>query len=334
VKTETDRSLSHLVLRIRDILKASRRVMVVSHLDPDGDAIGTQLAFGHYLRDIGKQVLMVRDSEIPGKYLFLPEIKAIIPVGKIDTSQAFDTALVLECPCRERMGAAAGLLSDQTTVVNIDHHSSNSLSADVSWVDITASSVGELAFEYFRAVDYAIGPEVATQLFTAILTDTGRFRFECTSPRTLAVAGELVRAGADPRMICDRIYYDFDPATVLLTGLVLSRLEYHDNGRLCFMTLTHDMLQQSGADPSNTEGLVDYTLYPRGVEVGALVREIDSGTTKISLRSRAGIDVASLAKQLGGGGHPNAAGCRLPMPVEAAKRELVRLLQEARETKA
>jgi len=321
-----------LIQRIRLLLEECHRPLVVSHIDPDGDAIGTQLAFGAYLRRLGKPVVMARESAIPRKYLFLPDIKRIIPVDRADASAGFDVAVVLECPARERLGSAARLLGGETTIINIDHHPDNSLSAGVSWLDVTASSVGELAFEYLSAVGFEMDGDVATQLYTAILTDTGRFRFESTTPRALSVAGELVRAGADPRSICDRLYYDVDAAVMNLTGRVLSSVEYYDDGRLCIMPLTRAMLSESGADPANTEGLVDYSLFTRGVQAGALLREVAPDVTKVSLRSRDGFDIAAVATRLGGGGHRNAAGCTMKLPLQQAKQEIVKLLREARES--
>lgn len=325
-------SLVGMTRDIQSLLEGSQRILVASHVDPDGDAIGTQLAFGHYLRSLGKDVLMARDSSIPSKYQFLPEIDMISDVAKLGEQARFDAAVVLECPNPDRLGSVAGLISAGTRVINIDHHPANVLEAEVNWVDTVPSSVGEMVFEYFRQTEYSVGQEVATQLYTAILTDTGRFRYSCTSPRTLEIAGALVRAGADARTICDQVYYDMAPELVRLTGEVLCGLEYHDDGRICLMTLTRDTLAQTGASPSDTEGLVDHTLYPRGVQVGALLRDIGPKLTKVSFRSRPGTDVAKLASKFGGGGHVNAAGCSIELPVEAAKDRIIELLREARES--
>ena len=332
VRPEIDMSVAGLAKDIQKILDDGSLILVVSHVDPDGDSIGTQLAFGRYLQSLGKEVLMVRDSVIPSKYQFLPGVESIVEIGSLNTQNGFDTAVVLECPNRDRMGAVARLMTPSMRVINIDHHPANVLEAEVNWVDTALSSVGEMAFEFFSLVGYSIDSEVATQLYTAILTDTGRFRYSCTGPRTLEIAGELVRAGADARMICDQVYFEMDPELVQLTGELLGNLEYRENGRVCFMSLTREILTRTGASPSDTEGLVDYTLYPRGVEVGALLRDIGPKLTKISLRSRPGTDVARVASGLGGGGHMNAAGCDIDLPIEAAKDKIIELLQEARES--
>ncbi|MEW5795454.1 MAG: bifunctional oligoribonuclease/PAP phosphatase NrnA [Candidatus Zixiibacteriota bacterium] len=325
----TDNLAISRITRIQQILEQCRRPLVVSHIDPDGDAIGTQLAFGSYLQAIGKSVNMLRESDVPAKYLFLPGVEQIAVAGGIDQTVSYDVAVVLECPSLNRLGTVARFIGEATKVINIDHHPENELQADVSWVDVKASSVGEMAYDYFRQVGFEIEADMATNLYAAILTDTGRFRFESTTPHTLAVAGDLVRAGADPRMICDRVYYDVDPAVMKLTGRLLSALEYYGDGRICIMPLTRQMLVETGASIANTEGLVDYAMYTRGVQAGALLRELENGHTKVSLRSRNSFDIAAIAGLFGGGGHPNAAGCTVKLPLELAKREIVRLLLEA-----
>jgi bifunctional oligoribonuclease and PAP phosphatase NrnA len=327
----TDSLTTDLVARIRETLEKCHHPLVLSHIDPDGDALGTQLAVGAYLESLGKPVVMLRDSDIPNKYAFLPGIERIVRPNGPGQSGPFDVAIVLECPQLQRLGAAARFIGPQTLVINIDHHPDNELEAEISWLDVKASSVGEMMYEYFSATGVELDHSMATQLYTAILTDTGRFRFGSTTPRTLAIAGELVRAGADPREICDRVYFDMDPAVVKLTGRVLSALEYHDHGRICIMPLTQQMLVDTGASVTNTEGLVDYSLFTRGVEAGALFRELETGFTKVSLRSRNGINVAAIAARYGGGGHPNAAGCLVKLPLEQAKQEIVSLLQESHE---
>jgi phosphoesterase RecJ-like protein len=269
----------------------------------------------------------VRDSEIPDKYKFLPNVDSILSMGKIKNSASFDTVLVLECPQADRIGAAARYLETADTVINIDHHPGNTLKAQLSWVDTSRSSVGEMAYDYFETVGHSVDTDTAIQLYTAIMTDTGRFRFESTTPRALEVVAKLVTAGADPRHICDRVYFDQDPTVLSLTGKVLSTAEYHDAGRICFLTLTKQMLKETGANLINTEGLVDYSLYVRGVRAGALLREIDSDNTKISLRSRNGYDISRVAAEFNGGGHPNAAGCRIAQPIAAAKQTLIDLLR-------
>ncbi len=317
------------ILPIQRKLLAADRIMVITHIDPDGDALGTQLAFGRYLKDLGKRVFLIRDSEIPDKYLFLPGVGEIISVDDLSEEPEIDTLLILECPSLERAGRAARFAGDDVTIISIDHHQGSAEVGEINWLDLETSSVGEMTYEYFCSVGYDIPPEVAVQLYTALMTDTGRFRYQSTSPRTMVIAGELINLGADPRMICDNVYFNMRPSTMILTGKVLSTMEFHDHGRICLLTLTREMLREAGADESESDGLVDFSLYTRGVVAGALLKEISENETKISLRSTNGVNVGEIAAHLDGGGHVNAAGCRMALPLEKARVELIKILGEA-----
>lgn len=314
---------------IQQALSESRRILVVSHVDPDGDALGTQLAFVQYLRDIGKAAWAYTQPGIPDKYRFLQASESNGSENRCPDAGEIDTLLVLECPQLDRLGGAVRFLGNGTKVINIDHHPDNKLNADIFWLDPERSSVGEMVYEYFERVGYAISPVVAEQLYTAILTDTGRFRFSSTSPRTMQIVGELIRCGADPRKIVDAVYNNFTPEAMKLLGMVLGSIEFFDDDRICILSLTRAMLDESGARPEDSEGFVDHTLHGRGSICGALLKEIDSQTTKASLRSRDTVGVSQIATRYGGGGHHNAAGCVLNQSLIEAKKTVVDALRQA-----
>jgi phosphoesterase RecJ-like protein len=318
-----------ILQQIEGVLKDARRVLVVSHIDPDGDALGSQIAFGAYVRHLGKEALLVKDSSIPEKYAFLSGAGDILDVSDLPADTTVDTALVLECPSIERVGAAQKLLTRDVKIINIDHHPDARDFGTVNWVETTASSVGEMTFEFFDHVGFEISPAVAEALYTAILTDTGRFRYPSTSPRTMCVAAELVARGARPQDIVDHVYYNMRVSTVRLIGKILNKVEFYHDNKICLLTLTRDMLENSGADIAEAEGVVDYTMVSRTARAGALLKEMENGSTKVSLRSRDGIDVSSLAAQFSGGGHVNAAGCVIDLPLAEAREKLVGLLKEA-----
>lgn len=318
-------------LLARDIEQAiaeSHRVLVVSHVNPDGDAFGTQFATAAYLRSLAKQVYLVREGNIPDKYRFLKGHELAIPINEFPSDFAVDTAVVLECPTIERAGSASRFIGKDIKIINIDHHRDNAMFGHINWVDSDASSVGELMYEYFQAVGYAITVDDAENLFTAILTDTGRFRYHSTSARTFQIAGELIAAGADPKKIADNTYFNMSREVMDLTARVLSSIEYHAGNRISLMTVTEEMLKATGADLTNAEGLVDYTLYCEGVVAGALLKEIDAEHTKVSLRSQDSVDVAAIAARFGGGGHLNAAGCTVPHGIDETRRILIDLLSD------
>ncbi|UCG61855.1 MAG: bifunctional oligoribonuclease/PAP phosphatase NrnA [Candidatus Zixiibacteriota bacterium] len=313
---------------IMAILNGSASVLVASHVDPDGDALGTQLAVAAFLEHLGKEVFLVRDNDIPFKYRFLPGIDRIPLVDDYRADQVFDAAVILECPNIERIGRASKLLNGGIRVINIDHHQDNGLFGKVNWINAGASSVGEMVYELFEGTGFKIDGEVAEQLYTAILTDTGRFRYRSTSPRAMHIAGNLIEAGADPQAICDRVYYNLQPSTMKLIGKVLNSIEFHHGGQVCLLFLTREMLEQTGADESESDGLVDYALFNAGVRAGALLKEIDGGKTKVSFRSKDGINVASIAGRFGGGGHFNASGCIFDVPIKDTKQKLLRIFEE------
>lgn len=319
---------------IKAIFEAGQRILVASHVDPDGDALGTQLAFAAYLRSLGKEVFLVRDNDIPFKYRFLEGVNDIPGVDTYEHHGLFDTALILECPNLARIGRASKLLNNDVRIVNIDHHRDNGLFGEVNWINAEASSVAEMTVEYFERVGYRITPGVAEQLYTAIMTDTGRFRYRSTSPRTMEIAGKLISAGADPQKICDLVYYNLQPSTMSLIGKVLNSIEFHDSGRICLLTLRQDMLKETGADESESDGLVDYTLFNAGVIVGALLKEIDDRRTKVSLRSKNGINVSAIAGRYGGGGHFNASGCSIMKSLDDTRVELLAILKKELDERA
>lgn len=303
-------------------------MLIVTHMDPDGDALGTQLAFAAYLKDSGIEAQPVRDDVVPGKYRFLVGVEDVPRFDQLDPGAKFDTVLFLECPTIERGGRVKELLNDNITIINIDHHQDNGGFGSVNWVDSQKSSVGEMAFEYLAQVGFDISPVIAEYLFTAILTDTGRFRYSNTGPKTMEIAGRLIEAGADPQKICDHVYYNLSASTTKLIGRVLNGIEFCENSAICLLTLTQQMLTDTSAEQSETEGLVDYAMVSQGVKAGALLREIDEGHTKVSLRSKGLINVAQMAARHGGGGHINAAGFLLDMSLPEAKQEVLRMLRE------
>ena len=330
--TDRPSAISPPIHEIRRLLDRSRRVLVASHVDPDGDAIGSQLAFGAFLRQLGKEVFLVREAEIPGKYRFLTGVDQIRPFDDFPSDFTVDTAVVLECPTTDRVGRAACFLTGDIQILNIDHHYDSGTFGTVNWIDPTKSSVGEMAFELFDEYGYAFPPDVAEQLYTAILTDTGRFRFPSTSSRTMDIVGRLIAAGANPKKITDDVYFRLSAPTMKLMGRVLSTIEFHDDNRICLLSLTRQMLEETGADLSDSDGLVDFAMFCDTVEIGGLLKE-HNGRTRVSLRSRDSINVADVAAEFGGGGHFNAAGCTIPSALPDARKHLIEVLKSARRSR-
>jgi phosphoesterase RecJ-like protein len=327
--SSTKADIRQVQAHIRDAITAAEKILVVSHVGPDGDSLGTQLAVARYLRLLSKEVFLVRDSEVPSKYRFLPGISEIPHIDNLPADFKVDTAVILECPTITRAGSVHKQIDDEVNTINIDHHIDNSFYGNINWIDSDSSSVGEMIYEYFQWVGYRIDSQTAELLYTAILTDTGRFRYESTSPRTMTIAGELIAAGANPRRICDEVYFGIPLSTMKLTGKVLSGIEFLHEGKIAVLQMTTVMLKESGADQSESDGLVDFTMRSAGVLAGVLLKEVDNQITKVSLRSSNGINVSQLAAKYGGGGHAKAAGCTLKMPLASAREEIIIQLKKA-----
>jgi bifunctional oligoribonuclease and PAP phosphatase NrnA len=314
--------------KLFEIIKESQSVLITSHEEPDGDSIGSQLALFQLITDLGKNGLILNRGTIPFKYRFLPDITLINDITKYASGRNFDLAIVLDCPGLARTGGAEKFVTPETVIINIDHHPDNQNFGTVNHVESEISSVGEMLAELFFEADIPIDQKTATWLYAAILTDTGRFRYQSTRRRTMEIAGRLIDAGANPRDICDNIYYSLPCSTLRLTGAVLSGISFFENGKVCLLQLEQSTLEKIGADLSEADGLTDFALFGQGVIVGGLLKGISGNRTKVSLRSRDALDVSRLAHKFGGGGHQNAAGFIIELPLEAARKVLLEELKE------
>jgi len=316
--------MDEVVKRIVSIIDGCRRVLISSHQDPDGDSVGSQLALAELLESRGKTCWIVNQGPLSSRYTFLDPRKKIVDLDhlKLDEDDLceFDPVFVLDCTSLSRLGRVDKLLPSQATLINIDHHPDNGNFGSVNYLDSDASATGEMIFSILEACDYSVSPAAATQLYAAILSDTGRFKFPNTSSRCLKVCAELVAAGADPKNVTNQIYFNHSPAFLKLLGSILSGPEIMDRGRICAMTLKRALLADLKIDPREVEGVVDYSLFVRGVEIGLLFTEKEEARTKVNLRSQNQYDVAKVARLFGGGGHRNAAGCTLDHDLEQTKR--------------
>jgi phosphoesterase RecJ-like protein len=315
--------------QIIESVKEARRILITSHLDPDGDSIGSQLALKGWLKDSSKEVRIINQGKIPSKYLFLDEERAIEdfdPAKAIDWTA--DLIFVLECPNLERIGEVKKLLKEGAKVINIDHHPDNSFFGDISYVDTQACALGEIIYELLTYAGYRLNKATATQLYAAILTDTGRFRFSNTTPKALKIGAELIALGANPREINSQIYYNNSDAALKMLGFLLLNLETYANGKISFLVIDQQILKELNVSKEDTEGFVDYSLFLKGAEVGVLFTQKNYSKTKVSLRSQNSFDVSALARIFGGGGHRNAAGCTVDQDLNSTKELILKKIEE------
>lgn len=293
-----------LVQRIRQ----GNRFLISSHLSPDGDAVGSELALARLLRRMGKGATVWNRDPAPALFRPLPGSERI-HVGEEPPKgfpEVFDAAIVLECPTLDRTGLEANL--EALPILNVDHHLGNSHYGAVNWVDTAAPAVGEMVFRLAHGLKVELDQETATALFLTIVSDTGGFRFSNAGVPAFEAAAALVREGAHPEQV-SRWLYESQPLSALrLLCEMLQTLAVHADGRVATAYLSLDMYARAGAAPGDSEGLIDYPRSIAGVDAVALLRELSDGRFKVSLRSKGDIDIERVARQYGGGGHKNAAG--------------------------
>jgi bifunctional oligoribonuclease and PAP phosphatase NrnA len=288
-----------------------QKFILTSHARPDGDAVGSALACCQILRSMGKQATVVLSDGVPGIYTPLPFSDSVL----LNTEQApeAEAVIILECDSVART-RLTGL--ERHYLINIDHHATARPFADVNWIDTNACATAEMIFRLAREAGVKISPEVATCLYTAVLTDTGSFCFNGTTEHTFALAQELVRCGADPVRIAHNVYFATQLSKMRLLGAALSGLQR--DGSLAWMHVDRATMDRCEAHDEDCEGLVNYALAIQGIEVALFFREEADGRFRVSLRSKGAVNVAVVAEALGGGGHECASGCCVDGPLSFA----------------
>src|SRR5215470_10573098 len=313
-----------MLSQVVELVDKKRRFMITSHIRPDGDGLGSGLALYWMLKSLGKEPTVLLRDEVPPAYTVLPGSDLVVVAP--DVEGEYDAAFLMECSDVERPGLAS--LRDQF-VVNIDHHSTTRPFGNINWVDSTAAAVGEMIYNLCKALGVEVTKEIAECIYTALLTDTGSFHFSNTTERTLKIASELVRRGVEPAWISQALFYSYPFAKIRLLGLALSTIERDETGYIAWISMSRDMIYEADATDEDAEGIVNYALSVGEVEVVAFFKELGMGSYRISLRSKGKGNVAKVAELFGGGGHRNAAGCRVEGDFEEVKQRLVRALQAA-----
>jgi phosphoesterase RecJ-like protein len=297
---------------------------MLGHVHPDADVLGTLLATGLALEAAGWAVVYGGPHPAPASLAFLPGVERYAPLARIEGR--FDVALLTDCPNPVR---TAGLIDQTraatTTVLNIDHHADNRRYGHVNWVDTHAAATGEMIYELLMALGATVTPAIATNLFTAIHTDTGSFRYSNVTADTFRIAAALVAAGAAPAVVASALYERRPPDALGHLGRALSLVQVSDDGRVAWLALPAGTVPEPFIE---AEELVNYPRSLDSVRVACFLREVD-GQVKVSLRGKGDVDVQAIAARFGGGGHRNAAGCTLPRPLEAATREILGVVRAA-----
>lgn len=312
----------------RAFLDAHKDFLITSHVDPDGDAVGSSLALAHALRSVGKEATVAVDSTLPANLRFLPGASEVC--GAEDLGRRFDAAFVLDCPDLDRAGRVVTLgLEPGARIANVDHHVGNTGFGDPRLVNIEASATAELVHEILDACGIPLLPEVAVCLYTGILSDTGGFRFQNTTARALRIAARLVERGASAPGVAEELYMKRSASSLRILGLALASLEERNGGRVGALTITRDMFEQAKASPDEADGIVQFAKALSGTRVGVLIQETAPDEVRASLRSDGSVDVNAVAGQFGGGGHRNAAGLRVKGTLDEVRREIFSAIDRA-----
>jgi phosphoesterase RecJ-like protein len=300
-------------------LQNCSRILISVHRNPDGDALGSQLALMLALEKLNKKVVAHNIDPVPEIYRFLPEADRIKSGSRVEGT--YDAVAVLDAD-PPRTGLFDGSYP-AITRLNIDHHITNPREWPLTWVDVSASATGEMVYDLIRRLGVEMDRRIALCLYTAIFTDTGSFRYSNTSPRSMRIAADLIEAGADPWLVTENVYESFAYRRIKLLGVVLAGMERSDDGKIAWVVITDELYRQFGATAEDTENFVNFVRSTKGVEVAVLFRQTAAAQYKISLRSKGRVDLSGLAQSLGGGGHKNAAGSVIDGTLEEVKRRVI-----------
>ncbi|MBW2131165.1 MAG: DHH family phosphoesterase [Deltaproteobacteria bacterium] len=315
-------------------LKKSKRAFIASHTNPDGDAIGSLVAMGLSLAAMGKDIVLFNESPIPAVYRFLSGVDRV--VNRVRAGCAFDTAVILDCGDLHRVGEAVPIVEKIPVVINIDHHVTNTRFGNVHLIDPDACATAEILYRLLPGLGAPLSLDIANAIYTGILTDTGSFRFSNTNRSAFEICEKMVARGVDPYRIAQQVYGTYSLGRIKLLNLALDSIEVSQNGKLSMMVVTQQMMQDTGARPEDTDGLINYAKGIKDIKVAVFIEELNHGTGQtagrlpyhVSLRSDGSVDVAAIAAAFGGGGHSSAAGFSIESTLPEIKTQILGLAEE------
>ncbi|RLC82328.1 MAG: hypothetical protein DRI61_02585 [Chloroflexi bacterium] len=309
---------------IAKALERAHRVLIITHIDPDGDAIGSLLGLGLALEKMGKKVTMACENPVPRRFLYLPGSDRVVPYPM----GSFEIVVALDASDLRRLGKAySPELYGELPLINIDHHVTNPGFGTLNWVDPEAAATAQIVLELVEGMGAPLEPDVATCLLNGIVTDTRGFRTVNTTPQTLEAALKLQRAGANLVEVMENVF-DRRPLGVLrLWAHILSQAQLED--RIIWAEKPRSLLEKFGLNDEGNYGLTNFMVGVEEADVAVIFSEKPGGEIDVSMRSVPGVDVSKVAAKLGGGGHPQAAGCRLKGTFQEVREKVLRELRKA-----
>jgi phosphoesterase RecJ-like protein len=295
---------------IANLIREHQKFVIISHVRPDGDALGSQLALGLSLRHLGKEIRIWNEDGMLEKYSFVPQAELLTKPPSVP--EDFDVAFALDTAIQNRLGTAVQALRSVKTWVNIDHHPSNPRYGDLVYIDANAPATGQILFELMKSQGLPIDTDIAENLYVAISTDTGSFQYPNTTARTFEIAAELVRAGVQVGPVSQQLYENYPRRRIELLRELLATMRFQASGRVATFSLSLKTAAALGVVPEDNEGLIDHIRAIRGVIVAIFFEELPDGKVRVSMRSKSEtVDVCAICQKFGGGGHTLAAGARV-----------------------
>jgi bifunctional oligoribonuclease and PAP phosphatase NrnA len=312
------------IAKIVDAIRARQRFVLSSHSRPDGDSIGSQLAMLYALRALGKEAIAINADPAPPPLMAFPGVPEIRIAPRAEGN--FDASIIMECGDLARTGVN-GL--ERFFVINIDHHPGNTSYGQLNWFDASAAACGEMVFDLVKALGVPLSIEIATHIYLAILTDTGSFHYSSISPRTFDICRECLEAGVDPVLVARNVYDSNNMGRLKLFGAVLSAMQIDPTGRIAIVYLDHEMAREAGGTYEDTEGLINLPLTVKEIQAVVFFKQHEADEYRVSMRSKGPIDIGAVAKEFGGGGHKNAAGCTVTGAIDALQKLFVDKIEGA-----
>ncbi|MEK4510355.1 bifunctional oligoribonuclease/PAP phosphatase NrnA [Paenibacillus anaericanus] len=290
--------------------------LVVSHIQPDGDAVSSTLAVGWLLSCLGKNYVMVNEGPIPRRMAYLWESEQIIDLSVTPLDHKYKHVIAVDCADFSRVGKTREYFAEDAQILNIDHHPTNDGYGTTNLIVPHAAATVEILFDLIRVLELQMNKEIATAIYTGLLTDTGGFRYASTTPKVMEIASKLLEYGVDGPGLSELLLEQMTLPQLRLLTRALNQLVISEDGKISWVTIDDEDMRLTGAIHEDLEGIVNYPRNIQGVEVGLLFKVIHENAVKVSLRSNGKVDVAEIAQNFGGGGHVRAAGARIEGTLE------------------
>ncbi len=315
------------IRRVKAAIKKFNKFLIASHINPEADAVGSQVAMAFLLRKLGKVAVMLDDSPVPGLLQFIKGTEEISKEMPHDFN--YQAVIILDSPDLARIGRVSEYIKKDAVIINIDHHISNRNFGKFNWVEPEFSSAGEMVYDLFKAFKVKIDLDDAIALYAAIMTDTGSFRYSNTSSKAHRIAAELIDIGIQPYEMHTKIYETSSIQDTNLLGESLQTMKLTEDGKIAWLWVTKEMLKKTKASLEGTEGIINFARSIDGVEIAILFRETGTeGRVKVSFRSKGKVDVNKLAATFNGGGHPTASGCTVFGKIEEVEKKVLEKAKE------